>query len=1628
MQDLPGHEQNLVTIGKASKLFGVSIDTIRRWDKAGKIQVTRTPGGTRLIPTSEIERIKKNIPIQPTQIVQPVDQPAVPPKPIQIVAPTAPPTTQPQKVDISNYKLHQKVIHHIKNTRPEWYRRYHERDWTNTLHTVIMVLFAIAVGSLFFYSEIIRPNLEQTQKELSEELGNVLAAAEPPRILSFQGRLTDDNNVPVSGPTSITFRIWNQESGGDEGTCTGQVGEECLWKSQDPRSVDPDQNGIFSVILGSGSDPAIPASLFSDNAALYLGVKVSGDNEMTPRQRIAAVSYALNSDSLDGVDSLSFLRSDTSDTFSGGTLTLTFAGTQNLATTSDLAGSVNVISLIGTPSSTSGTAQAIFVQQADSANTNGLDAAVVINNADTNLAITDAILITNSGGGAYGDYIDAPNFDVSNAGAVTAVGVNAGAGLLQGSLGLTITGAAVSLNASSNYDTNINTGTSTGTIAIGNSSSTNIKLGKFTTDNGVLYISETDGTISETAASTAAQCLQTAGAGTAPIWGACGGTFSGEVDDTTNDALTFTSDDASPPAGTVSSIFRDNSGDLNINTVTGKTINLQINGSDEYNFSSTGLEFNSNNITGVGNITVGEDNWIGIGAAAERIAFDGDGDDIELMGANVGIGTADPGEKLTVLSDGNDPDINIVGFYAQNTTQGIGFGYNTIRSIGTNENVSITLLSKGTGSVVLRPGADSAYGIAFQNSASGNLVLIDTSTSLATFASTIRAQGAVSEAAQSVDRIDIGVQSGTPRMVFEDNTYTIWQVDNYQGTFRWFTPGVEELKLDSTTLEIVSNTLAVNGDSITSDGNLVINANGSVDVQDSLNADSITSDAGISIAASNSYTGSGAVTLSSATDTDLTIDAQGTGNIILPGFGAACTALETNVSNQLVCGTDDGGALTPWISDIDADNFSLLDFGPNLTSRAATTIGSANNGAGASGLVTLNTGTGTTATGGITLVTGNASAGTAGNVSIDVGTSTASNGSILIGTAARAQTITIGNETNASSLELDSGTGAISIGNAIAKTINIGNATGATLVNIDSGTGGVTIDSTGAGDILINSTDTLLLDSVGVLELNSSGGIISIGNDAIAQDINVGTGAAARTITIGNTTTTTSLTLTKGASGNITFTDFASCTALETNGSGQLVCGADDQGGSGFPDTATFTDSTVSNPVSFTTGGTEIFNDTAPNIVADSTSSTVLVSVTINGTGDDNTDAHGVFEVRRIVNGNPACTDTQVGADFSGSYHTTSGSEWLATAVFLDSPGAANTINYTVCTDASGLDDGNVSTITVVLVELGADLAENYYTRDESIVAGHIVSIDNSLPAGAKKSSKLYDSQMLGVVSTAPGWTLDDAIGLGFGRAVPVALVGRVPVKVNGEGGPIAVGDLITSSPTPGVGMKATRAGYVIGRALTAFNCPDSPTSEVAGTDSSDGGSSCQGAVLAFVNTHYANPVNLASDGDLYNELNESSIPLGVQPLISLDKKNNFVATISANAKFVWQNSVGDVVAWVSDTGEAVFEKVTALVGDFQKLVFGELAVKKDAQTAGEFTFDPDQTEVFIKSDKVTEGSLIYVTPTTKTDGLTLYIKEQKTAEGFTVALERSLGDLPNQATASAKQTIKFNWLIINQD
>ena len=46
-----------LSLGDAAKAIGVSVDTLRRWDRAGKLETTRDERNQRLVPRSEIERL-----------------------------------------------------------------------------------------------------------------------------------------------------------------------------------------------------------------------------------------------------------------------------------------------------------------------------------------------------------------------------------------------------------------------------------------------------------------------------------------------------------------------------------------------------------------------------------------------------------------------------------------------------------------------------------------------------------------------------------------------------------------------------------------------------------------------------------------------------------------------------------------------------------------------------------------------------------------------------------------------------------------------------------------------------------------------------------------------------------------------------------------------------------------------------------------------------------------------------------------------------------------------------------------------------------------------------------------------------------------------------------------------------------------------------------------------------------------------------------------------------------------------------------------------------------------------------------------------------------------------------------
>jgi molybdopterin-binding protein len=48
-----------LSLGEAARAIGVSVDTLRRWDRAGKLKTTRDSRNRRLVPAAEVERLRR---------------------------------------------------------------------------------------------------------------------------------------------------------------------------------------------------------------------------------------------------------------------------------------------------------------------------------------------------------------------------------------------------------------------------------------------------------------------------------------------------------------------------------------------------------------------------------------------------------------------------------------------------------------------------------------------------------------------------------------------------------------------------------------------------------------------------------------------------------------------------------------------------------------------------------------------------------------------------------------------------------------------------------------------------------------------------------------------------------------------------------------------------------------------------------------------------------------------------------------------------------------------------------------------------------------------------------------------------------------------------------------------------------------------------------------------------------------------------------------------------------------------------------------------------------------------------------------------------------------------------------
>ncbi|MDP2585607.1 MAG: site-specific integrase, partial [Candidatus Levybacteria bacterium] len=187
----------------------------------------------------------------------------------------------PLSISIRYLSTPKRIWYYIHHARPNWYKKYHSYSFTHYFHFAILMILSCAVG-FGTYNGL----FADTQKG-SAILGASTSA--PPRILSFQGKLTDTTDSPISEKTVILFSLYD-----DENASAGAA----LW--QEDNAIKPDSDGIFSVFLGKKTP--IPDTTFSQNSKLFLGITVGNSPELRPRQELATVPYASNAETLQGLE------------------------------------------------------------------------------------------------------------------------------------------------------------------------------------------------------------------------------------------------------------------------------------------------------------------------------------------------------------------------------------------------------------------------------------------------------------------------------------------------------------------------------------------------------------------------------------------------------------------------------------------------------------------------------------------------------------------------------------------------------------------------------------------------------------------------------------------------------------------------------------------------------------------------------------------------------------------------------------------------------------------------------------------------------------------------------------------------------------------------------------------------------------------------------------------------------------------------------------------------------------------------------------------------------------------------------------------------------------------------------
>ena len=348
----------------------------------------------------------------------------------------------------------------------------------------------------------------------------------------------------------------------------------------------------------------------------------------------------------------------------------------------------------------------------------------------------------------------------------------------------------------------------------------------------------------------------------------------------------------------------------------------------------------------------------------------------------------------------------------------------------------------------------------------------------------------------------------------------------------------------------------------------------------------------------------------------------------------------------------------------------------------------------------------------------------------------------------------------------------------------------------------------------INSAQTAFYGTVYDPAINLSGGtsntVTTFITEYLSGTVTAGTATTWTGLFIGDPTVSGSIgtryaIVTGANTGNVgigTITPLnlfsvGSTSQFQINSSGQIAAAA----GITSSGTITFSGLTADRLVSTTTGGALTTSIASANValsVSNETGSGLMVFATA-----------------------PSVTTLTVS---SGGIAVTGNSTIAGTLGSLTGITSSGTITFTGLATSGGLSTRYVcinDTTGVLTKYTNCNLDFNEpMEKGEYLQPGEIVVSTSPRPDQVNspyynysiiKSNTVYQQGIFGVVAEAQEVTEERP------HTVNVALTGRVPIIVTSENGNITYNDLLTSSSIRGLGMKATRPGSVVAQALNEF-------------------------------------------------------------------------------------------------------------------------------------------------------------------------------------------------------------------